>query len=367
MNRTKWTAWQARRVIGAGAVALAGLLPPAVQAQQTVYWRSETGSGLWWNGTSPKPWWYSSWSNEQDRPDRDWRTANDIVFNNNNQTTHDVNGNDWYYVRTLTFDSTASGARTFNRTGSAGIDMRGSGTRKIENNSTASHVFNIPISLVDGTTEFNPINGDLTFNTDVYLANNWINVYGNNGKTLYLNGVVNANSGSGGLAVKQNSTVVLTNANTYSGGTWIEKGKVQAGNQTNALGTGAVNVGTNAMLDLQHGTVNLQPHGLYLWNGLVTKSTGDSITWKGALTSYNSSTVSVTDSTLYFGGGIDISSGTLNFTNTVEAGMAFVPGAPFFAGQPDPCTLRLSFVTSTPEQIDAGMAALGRVVRQAIL
>ena len=322
MNRTKWTAWQARRVIGAGAVALAGLLPPAVQAQQTVYWRSETGSGLWWNGTSPKPWWYSSWSNEQDRPDRDWRTANDIVFNNNNQTTHDVNGNDWYYVRTLTFDSTASGARTFNRTGSAGIDMRGSGTRKIENNSTASHVFNIPISLVDGTTEFNPINGDLTFNTDVYLANNWINVYGNNGKTLYLNGVVNANSGSGGLAVKQNSTVVLTNANTYSGGTWIEKGKVQAGNQTNALGTGAVNVGTNAMLDLQHGTVNLQPHGLYLWNGLVTKSTGDSITWKGALTSYNSSTVSVTDSTLYFGGGIDISSGTLNFTNTVEAGMA---------------------------------------------
>ena len=51
----------------------------------------------------------------------------------------------------------------------------------------------------------------------------------------------------------------------------------------------------------------------------------------------------------------------------VEAGMAFVPGAPFFAGQPDPCTLRLSFVTSTPEQIDAGMAALGRVVRQAIL
>ncbi|MBN8557981.1 MAG: PLP-dependent aminotransferase family protein [Proteobacteria bacterium] len=51
----------------------------------------------------------------------------------------------------------------------------------------------------------------------------------------------------------------------------------------------------------------------------------------------------------------------------VEAGMAFVPGAPFFAGQPDPRTLRLSFVTSTPEQIDAGMAALGRVVRQAIL
>ena len=50
----------------------------------------------------------------------------------------------------------------------------------------------------------------------------------------------------------------------------------------------------------------------------------------------------------------------------VDAGMAFVPGAPFYAGQPDARALRLSFVTSTPEQIDKGMAALGRVVQQAM-
>ena len=50
----------------------------------------------------------------------------------------------------------------------------------------------------------------------------------------------------------------------------------------------------------------------------------------------------------------------------VEAGMAFVPGAPFYAQQPDTRTLRLSFVTATPVQIDAGMAALGRVVRAAM-
>jgi 2-aminoadipate transaminase len=47
--------------------------------------------------------------------------------------------------------------------------------------------------------------------------------------------------------------------------------------------------------------------------------------------------------------------------------MAFVPGAPFYAHQPDPRTLRLSFVTSTPEQIDRGMAALAQVVRDAVL
>ena len=50
----------------------------------------------------------------------------------------------------------------------------------------------------------------------------------------------------------------------------------------------------------------------------------------------------------------------------VDAGMAFVPGAPFYAGDPDTRALRLSFVTSTPEQIDKGMAALGQVIRQAL-
>ncbi|MFD1712427.1 PLP-dependent aminotransferase family protein [Ottowia sp. GY511] len=49
----------------------------------------------------------------------------------------------------------------------------------------------------------------------------------------------------------------------------------------------------------------------------------------------------------------------------VDAGMAFVPGAPFYAENADPRTLRLSFVTSTPEQIDRGMAALAKVVRGA--
>ena len=49
----------------------------------------------------------------------------------------------------------------------------------------------------------------------------------------------------------------------------------------------------------------------------------------------------------------------------VEAGMAFVPGAPFYADNADPRTLRLSFVTATPDQIDRGMALLGQVLRAA--
>ena len=49
----------------------------------------------------------------------------------------------------------------------------------------------------------------------------------------------------------------------------------------------------------------------------------------------------------------------------VEAGMAFVPGAPVYAHAPDPRPLRLSFVTSTVAQIEQGMAALAKVVRAA--
>jgi 2-aminoadipate transaminase len=50
----------------------------------------------------------------------------------------------------------------------------------------------------------------------------------------------------------------------------------------------------------------------------------------------------------------------------VDAGMAFVPGAAFYASAPRKNTLRLSFVTSPPEQIEAGVAALARVLKAAV-
>ena len=47
----------------------------------------------------------------------------------------------------------------------------------------------------------------------------------------------------------------------------------------------------------------------------------------------------------------------------VDKGVAFVPGAPFYAQDADPRTLRLSFVTATHEQIDTGIAALAKAIR----
>jgi 2-aminoadipate transaminase len=48
----------------------------------------------------------------------------------------------------------------------------------------------------------------------------------------------------------------------------------------------------------------------------------------------------------------------------IEANVAFVPGAPFFAGTPANNTLRLSFVTVDAARIDAGVATLARLARE---
>ncbi|MDM0078191.1 PLP-dependent aminotransferase family protein [Variovorax sp. J2P1-59] len=48
----------------------------------------------------------------------------------------------------------------------------------------------------------------------------------------------------------------------------------------------------------------------------------------------------------------------------VERGVAFVPGAPFYAAGGDPRTMRLSFVTASVDEIDTAIAALAEVVRE---
>ena len=48
----------------------------------------------------------------------------------------------------------------------------------------------------------------------------------------------------------------------------------------------------------------------------------------------------------------------------VARGVAYVPGAAFYAGTADTRTLRLSFVTASPEEIERGVTALAAVIRE---
>lgn len=50
--------------------------------------------------------------------------------------------------------------------------------------------------------------------------------------------------------------------------------------------------------------------------------------------------------------------------HAVDKGIAFVPGAPFFAGQGDDRSMRLSFVTPSVEEIQRGVAALALAIHE---
>lgn len=321
-GRTSW------RVL-LGALALASALPLAAQAQQTVYWRNGAGVANWWDGANP---WYRScdgwWIA---RPD--YNTcgeastigANIVHFDNGSDLTMNINGA-YFQVHQLLFDN-GTGARTMTADGSGGIDMRtGSSTVKIENNDADAQVLNTPVVLY-ATTEINPVSGNLTFARTIYLKSNWINVYGANQKYLYLNGQLNADSGNGGLSVKQDSIVVLTNDNTFAGAIWVEKGTVQLNNSTNAMGaSGIVNVGTNATLDLQYGAAGLRPFALNLYGtgtnvawGALRKTTSGSTTLRGILTLGADSKVVSTAGGMSWATNVAAGSYTLYLSNNTAA------------------------------------------------
>ena len=50
----------------------------------------------------------------------------------------------------------------------------------------------------------------------------------------------------------------------------------------------------------------------------------------------------------------------------IEQNVAFVPGAPFYANDPQANTLRLSFVTVPAEKIESGMQILGSLLEAEI-
>ena len=46
----------------------------------------------------------------------------------------------------------------------------------------------------------------------------------------------------------------------------------------------------------------------------------------------------------------------------IEQSVAFVPGAPFYAGKPDVATFRLSFATADLGKIEEGVGRLGKAI-----
>ncbi|HQF21762.1 MAG TPA: autotransporter-associated beta strand repeat-containing protein, partial [Kiritimatiellia bacterium] len=313
MNAKNISLWTRMSRLALGVLVVAGSLLPA-SGQEQFSWKGDAPDGYFKRGADGGRWYKHS------NGDSYWDAYDDhgiIFFANDRFPNMTNNAGNPKITHQIYFSNNT--ARTISGDGFRFYVYGGSSYPKIQNDSSGTHTFNSAITG-DGDAsdymELNPVSGNLVFNGAVNNNGSPIRVWGSN--TLYINGV---HSGGGQLQVKSAATVVLTNANTYSGGTWIEKGKVEINTRSNALGTGAVNVGTNATLDIKH-AMNLQPLALTLYNGTVTKTTTRSATWYGGLTTYNSSTVSVSSGNLYFRGGFDIASGsTLVFSNVNAGGM----------------------------------------------
>lgn len=191
-------------------------------AQQTVYWRNNSGSTVWWDDDEgQRPWYYATANQDRNRPDLNAAlnatgTANDLLFDNTYNLISTVNGAS-FAVNSITLVVGSGSSRTFNSDGGA-IVLES----YIANDSAVTHTFNVPISLATSMAEFRATGGNLIFNGAIATQGQTLRLTG--GKTVTVGGAITDGSGSGRLEVTGNTTAVLTGDNSYSGGTSVDAG-----------------------------------------------------------------------------------------------------------------------------------------------
>lgn len=158
---------------------------------------------------------------------------------------------------------------------------------------------------VTGSIEFGTSStiGSLAGSGNVFMGGtNTLTVGGDNSSTTF-SGVYQTSGVAAALTKVGSGTLTLTGANTYSGGTTINAGTLRAGGAANALGSGAVTVGTGATLDL--GSFGLTVGAGSTFGGTGTTSGAVTIARGGILAPGNSiGTVSVTGSVTFNAGSI---------------------------------------------------------------
>ena len=221
----------------------------------------------------------------------------EVIFNNNSYNWGTINGNatfnTTYYSGTLPTNGTLIINGTKYWTGEINGTVYGSDGSLIKNYVFMDSSYNY--GTINGEVIFNDssynsygtINGNITFNNNSY------NSYGTlNGNVIFntpvpITGTINGGtisgdfsttgitinsgtvfskiSGIGSLTKSGNSTLILNNANSYSGGTFINEGTLQV-NHTQALGLG--DVINNATLDI--GSTAVTINGNYIQNANST-------------------------------------------------------------------------------------------------
>ena len=246
-------------------------------AQTTTTWSGAGGDNNWgtganWGGSPPPV-----------------GTSSDLVFAGTTRTNPFNDYTAFDDFRSIFF---AAGAGTFSITGNA-IDLFG----KIENNSTNAQTFALDIgtgTASGGFIEINPISGNLNINsTNIFLGNNQMRVWGNNGNTLSFGASTIIQGAGASVAINQNSTVIYQSAHTYTGDTFINAGVLRfasgssANSSTIRLGdtsgtnTSAIQVAggvtlTNGTIEVRSGSSGIKT--LAYTEGSGTGTVGRSIT-----------------------------------------------------------------------------------------
>ncbi|MFN3408185.1 MAG: beta strand repeat-containing protein [Limisphaerales bacterium] len=287
--------------------------PIVASAQLTLNWRSEAANGNWSDANN---WWNGSSTQSPD--------GSEILrFGNNNQTTmaNDLTGAATNRFR-IFFDAGATSARTIS--GSTANTFYDYGTVRplIQNDSTATHTLNFPIAVgPDYDLELNPVSGNLTLGgTIVVPAGRRLQIWGDNGNTLTLGGVI---SDAGGLILQQNSVVSLNAANTFSGPITLNAGRlVVAGSGQLGGGTYAGAFTNNAAFS--YGSSASQTlSGIFTGAGSLTRIAGGALTLSGNLAGYSGNFTNVGGTTVIsasataMGGTLTTQGGEVSIENTV--------------------------------------------------
>lgn len=249
-----------------------------VFSQQDVYWRNDAATSNWWDGNNPwyracDSWWlarvdYNTCSNGSTIG------GNYAHIDNNNRTSMTVNGS-WFKLYTLTFENTATSARTLTADGSGGLSFTAT-TSYLTNLSTATHTFNTGIGVDGAILIINANVGQFTFNNPIYINSNSLVFTGSSNNTA--NGVL---SGAGTLTKQGNGTLLLTGANSYTGTTTVSAGILELQTDLNSSSTIIVESGATLRIngvdvDIQALTINS--------GGTVEVAAGKSLTVNGVLT-----------------------------------------------------------------------------------
>lgn len=207
--------------------------------QLNLYWRGENTDGNW---AGPSKWY------KTDAPAGSVAALGleNLYFDNDNQTTMTNNlTGDAASRHRIYFNSGANNTRTISGNTTNSFNLFGSNLPFIQNNSSAAHVLNFPMSISSSSgMEINPVSGNLTIGGSLDNNGNAIFIKGDNSKVLTFssNAVI---SGSGKLNILEYSLVKLQSPSTFTGNLEIDKGEFWL-EQGGTLGSGSVFIGNSS-------------------------------------------------------------------------------------------------------------------------